>query len=192
MPVQHTRLNENDVRSILRRRGYAFHSQHGVGMRLTTVLRGAKSIGGGRHERTRLIPISPAHLREVLEMSSNEEQAADVIEKLSLGQLDAPQFAHPAAATAAPSFDPQQMQRMVQNAVANESAKYQSQIGELQAQLKEAKRELAAAKKPTRKRRSKKAAVKKPVGEPTPEEQKVIDELLASEKAELDQVVGED
>jgi len=203
MPVNHTRLNLHDVMAILRRRGFAFHSQHGVGLRLTTPDRrkGVKSFASGRAPRNLLIPISARHLDEVLLMSRNDEEAAAVIERMSLGHMPEPQFHQPAAA---PALDSQQLDQMVtarvENAMARQAQQHQARVSSVQAELDKALEELEALKKqsvkPARKKRASKKRGKAAASAPAeadldPDEEKALNDVLAGEAAELAQLEDE-
>lgn len=198
MPVNHTRLNLHDVMAILRRRGFAFHSQHGVGIRLTTPQRGrgVKPFASGRSPRNLLIPISHRHLDEILLMARNDEEAAAVIERMSLGQMDQPAFGAPVAA---PQIDSDQLDQMVtarvENAIARQAQMHQARMGEVQAALEKAKQELEELKKKqveaAPKKRASKKQSKKAVADLAPEEEAALNEVLGQEAAELAQLEDE-
>lgn len=192
--------------AILRRRGFAFHSQHGVGIRLTTPDRrkGVKAFASGRAPRNLLIPISARHLDEILLMSRNDEEAAAVIERMSLGHMPEPQFHQPAAA---PALDSQQLDQMVtarvENAMARQAQQHQARVSSVQAELDKALEELEALKKktaepakPARKKRASKKRGKAAAPSPSeadldPEEEKALNDVLAGEAAELAQLEDE-
>jgi hypothetical protein len=188
MPVNHTKLDLVDVTTVLRRRGYAFHSQYQTGIRLTKPDMSANGVfkETKRRKRVLLVPVSPAHLHDILIYSRNANEAADQIEHISLGVQDAPSF-HQAAAPAEPAVDADTLDRLISNRVANELAKQQAindaKIAELQDQLEKAQepgpatsRKRKAVKKPARKR--KRAVDESGLPELTEEEQAGLDEVL--------------
>jgi hypothetical protein len=196
MPINHTKLDLVDVTVVLRRRGYAFHSQYETGIRLTKPDMGANGVfkETRRRKRILLVPISPAHLDEILVYSRNADEAAEQIEKMSLGVQDAPRFGH-AAPAQQPAIDPGAIDQLISNRVANELAKQQAgndaKLAELQQQLVEAQQQLDAAKaasKPARKKAAKKAA-RKPARKKTSDG---LPELTAEEQAHLDKVMQQE
>lgn len=147
-----------------------------------------------RRKRVLLVPVTLAHLNEILVYSRNAEEAAEQIEQMSLGVQDAPQFNN-AAPAAAPSLDPAAIDQLIGNRVANELAKQQSgndaKIAQLQKQLEETQAELSATKtrgRAGKKKTSKKAARKPPRktstdGQPelTEDEQAALDAIMQNE-----------
>lgn len=192
--------------AILRRRGFAFHSQHAVGLRLTTPDRrkGVKAFASGRKPRNLLIPITARHLDEILLMSRNDEEAAAVIERMSLGQLSEPAFHQPSSA---PPLDTTQLDEMVkarvENAMARQAQQHQARVSSVQAELDKALEELEALKKqaakpapkarPAKKRGKKAAAKAAPASEPDldPEEEAALNSVLANEAKELAELEDE-
>jgi hypothetical protein len=165
MPINHTLLDLVDVISALRRRGYAFHSQYETGLRLTKPDMTADGVfkETKRRKRVLLIPISKNHVTEILTYSRNVAEAAEQIEKMSLGVQDAPSFSHNAAPAAPAGLDADVVDKLISNRVANELAKQQAaadaKLAEMRKQLEETQQKLEAASKQV-KRPAKKAAKK--------------------------------
>jgi hypothetical protein len=198
MPVNHTKLNLIDVTNLLRRRGYAFHSQYQTGLRLTKPDMSADGVfkETKRRKRVLLVPISRPHLDDILTYSRNTEEAAEQIEKMSLGVQDAPSFAHSAPQPAA-GMDAATIDRLISNRVANELAKQQkssdAKMAELQKQLEEAQQQLKDAKKARPAARKGKKTAKKVarkvdksgLPELTPEEQAALNATMQQAAQDL-------
>ena len=180
-----------DVISALRRRGYAFHSQYETGLRLTKPDMTADGIfkETRRRKRVLLIPISKKHVTEILTYSRNVAEAAEQIEKMSLGVQDAPSFSHNAAPAEPAGLDADVVDKLISNRVANELAKQQAaadaKLAKMQKELEAAKKALdEAVTRPRAKKASKKA--RKParkvdntgLPELTEEEQKALDAAM--------------
>jgi len=134
-------------------------------------------------------------------MSRNDEEAAAVIERMSLGHMPEPQFHQPAAA---PALDSQQLDQMVtarvENAMARQAQQHQARVSSVQAELDKALEELEALKKqsvkPARKKRASKKRGKAAASAPAeadldPDEEKALNDVLAGEAAELAQLEDE-
>jgi len=180
-----------DVISALRRRGYAFHSQYETGLRLTKPDMTADGIfkETRRRKRVLLIPISKKHVTEILTYSRNVAEAAEQIEKMSLGVQDAPSFSHNAAPAEPAGLDADVVDKLISNRVANELAKQQAaadaKLAKMQKELEAAKKALdEAVTRPRAKKASKKT--RKParkvdntgLPELTEEEQKALDAAM--------------
>ena len=198
MPINHTKLDLADVTVVLRRRGYAFHSQYQSGLRLTKPDMSADGVfkETRRRKRVLLVPISPAHLNEILVYSRNSNEAAEQIEQMSLGVQDAPRFQHSAAAPT-PAVDAGALDQLISNRVSNELAKQQAasdaKIAALQQQLEETQQKLSTAKTTAKKKAKKPArkASRKTSKDGLPElstdEQAALDAIMQQEAQDMGQ-----
>lgn len=186
MPQVVTKLELHRVNDVLRNRGWAFHSQSGIGLRLT---KADPSENGkfktGRHKRILMTPVSKDALDEILKYSRDIRQAVEQIEAISIGAQLKPELNNSGDSG---GMDPKVMEKLITQRIENEMAKLgeanQKKLDAAQAKLEKLEAELAAAKKkvPAKaaKKTSKKATRKPPKGG-------VVERLAARTEVELDE-----
>lgn len=194
MPVNHTKLNEDDVRDLLRRRGYRFHLEHGSALRLTKadMRDGAVFKYNGKRRRIPLVPIGKKMLDEILTYARNDAEAAEQIEKISLGVQDAPEWAHIGASQPADNaMSSDVMAKLIENrvaaAVAHETQRANTQVAALQEQLEAAQKQIQALAAQPKRGRPRKRGKKSDNDEPdlNAEEQKALDAIMNTAQADL-------
>lgn len=172
MPSIKDKINLSDVQAILRGRGYAFHSQRGVALRLTKANPNKRFKETSKPYRDLMVAIRGSHLDEILAYSHNDKEAADLIEKLSTGAILAPSFPHRQGGS---GIDPEMLEKLVSKRIEGEVAKLVSQsaaaqaeqqakIAKLEAALAEAEAKAQTPAEPTKKVGAKKATRKQPKG----------------------------
>ena len=200
MPQILSKLDQNVVFEALRRRDWAFHSQGGVGLRLTKADPNPenKFKTTGKRKRILMTPISKAHMEDILHQSRNVEEAVRQIEAISLGAQLAPEFAgggNNKAAGVDPAVYEKLLTQRIENEVSKVAEKYQRETERLKTQNEALAAKLEALAKPkkvaTGKRKQPKGGVlarvkKQTEDEPelTPEQQKLLAQVMGGADAE--------
>jgi len=142
MPQILSKLESHRVNEILRRRGWAFHRQSNIGLRLTKKDPNPENVfkSTGQRKRILMTPISRVHLDEILTVSRNLQEAVEQIEAISIGAQLSPEFAHMSANGAA-GVSPAVMEKLLLQRMENEMAKITEAN---QAKLDAAEKKMAA------------------------------------------------
>lgn len=186
MPQILTSLELHLVVDALRKNGWAFHSQSGVGLRLSKADPNPEAVfkQTGRRKRQLMVPISKHHLKEILMQSRNVKEAVEQIEAISIGVQLAPEFGHTGNAVA--GVDPAVYERLLSQRIENEMAKRDASrdkvISELQAANERLEEKLMALKAsaPKGKKQPVKSKQSEVEDEPelTEEEQKLLEQAM--------------
>lgn len=194
MPQILSRLDSDSVYEVLRKRGWGFHAQSGVGIRLSKKDPNPDNTfkTTGQRKRQLMVPISRPHLEEIMTQSRNISQAVQQIEAMSVGAQLEPDFN--TGTGSSKSIDPALYEKLISQRIENEMAKVTEQSDkqmealrrkneQLEAKLEQMKAS-TAKNQPGKRKQPKGGVLEKirqidPEPELTPEQQAALDAVMS-------------
>ena len=143
MPQVYREVDLEKVQAIIIRRGYHFHNNRNAALQLTKPDPNPRNTFKFNNQRKRVVmaPISRSHLKAIVQLSSDENEAAEQIIALSEGAILSPTVG--GQQKSGPAMDPSVVEKLVtaraQNEVASQTRELTQIIAAQQAQLDEMK-----------------------------------------------------